>query len=163
MKRLTRRKFEQMRAQGYRWLGRHPFVARALDYAGCLGVDDHVIARGVAVGLFVGLTPTVGVQTLLMIAGCVLLRGNFPAAFLVSWVSNPLTMAPLYFAFNALGRVAFEPVVRPSIKLTGIEGAALLEAVLTLLGSLLLAAPISLLGYVVALWAWREFQHLRDG
>ncbi len=116
-----------------------------------------------AVGLFVGLTPTVGVQTLLMIAGCVMLRGNFPAAFLVSWVSNPLTMAPLYFAFNALGRIAFEPIVQPSIKLTGIEGAALLEALLTLLGSLLLAVPVSLLGYAVALWAWREFQHLRDG
>lgn len=163
MKKLTRRKLEQMRAAGYRWLARHPFVARALDYAGCLGVDDHVIARGVAVGLFVGLTPTVGVQTLLMIAGCVILRGNFPAAFLVSWVSNPLTMAPLYVAFNALGRVAFEPVVRPSIKLTGFEGTALLEALLTLLGSLLLALPISLLGYVVALWVWREVHHLREG
>ncbi|MBA1146758.1 DUF2062 domain-containing protein [Ectothiorhodospiraceae bacterium WFHF3C12] len=163
MKRLTRQKFEQLRAEGHRWLARHPIVARVLDYAGCLGVDDHVIARGVAVGLFVGLTPTVGVQTLLMIAGCVMLRGNFPAAFLVSWVSNPLTMAPLYVAFNALGRVAFEPLVRPSVKLTGVEGTAVVEALLTLLGSLMLAVPISLLGYAVALWVWREFHYLRDG
>jgi uncharacterized protein (DUF2062 family) len=163
MRRLARQKYQEIRAQSHRWLGRHPILARALEYTGCLGVNDHVVARGVAVGLFVGLTPTVGVQTLLMIAGCVLLRGNFPAAFLVSWVSNPLTMAPLYVAFNALGRATFEPLVRPSIKLTGLEGAAVLEGLLTLLGSLLLAVPISMLGYAVALWAWREFAHLRDG
>mgnify|MGYP006312743459 CR=1 FL=1 len=42
-------------------------------------------------------------------------------------------------------------------------GRAVVEALLTLLGSLMLAVPISLLGYAVALWVWREFHYLRDG
>jgi len=162
MRRLTRNRYHQLRTRTHRWLERHPLIARILDYTGCMGVDDHVIARGVAIGLFIGLTPTVGVQTLLMIALCMLVRGNFPAAFLVSWVSNPLTMAPLYFAFNVLGRAVFEPIVHPGLSLTGLEGIAVKQASFTALGSLLVAGPMAVLGYVAALWIWRLTAHHRQ-
>jgi len=59
------------------WLGRHPVAEALLDRAGCLHPDRHTLARGVAVGVFVGLSPTVGFQTLLMLLGCVALRANF--------------------------------------------------------------------------------------
>lgn len=134
------------------WLGRHPVAATLLDRAGCLHPDRRTLARGVAVGVFVGLSPTVGFQTLLMLLGCMALRANFPVAFLVSWVSNPLTMAPLYLGFNQVGEVAFH----------GITGTAALEETngwsevgYIAFGSLVIALPLAILSYALVLAVWR--------
>lgn len=136
------------------WLERHPVVASVLDRTGCLHPDRRTLARGVAVGMFVGLSPTVGFQTGLMLLGCMLVRGNFPAAFLVSWISNPVTIAPLYLAFNRLGEAAFGEVIGPDMQLGGAGGPAA-ELLYLLLGSLLIAGPIAGASYLVFLGAWR--------
>lgn len=130
----------------------------------CLKFTMEGVARGVAVGLFIGLTPTVGVQTLLMIVGCIVLRGNFPVAFLMSWVSNPFTMVPLYWWFNVMGKAVFEPLL-PASATPGFLDGALHETMLTGLGSLLVAVPVSVLGYFASRAVWRFFsRHLHhDG
>lgn len=119
----------------------------------CLKFTMEGVARGVAVGLFIGLTPTVGVQTLLMIVGCIVLRGNFPVAFLMSWVSNPFTVVPLYWWFNVMGKAVFEPLL-PASATPGFLDDALHETMLTVLGSLLVAAPASVLGYYASRAVW---------
>ncbi|HUV38394.1 MAG TPA: DUF2062 domain-containing protein, partial [Planctomycetota bacterium] len=64
-------------------------------------LDDtpHSIAMGVAVGLFVGLTPTVGVQMLLVVLVSLFIRCNRTVGCALVWLTNPLTMVPVYF-FN---------------------------------------------------------------
>lgn len=89
------------------------------------------IALGVSIGLFVGLTPTVGIQmyAVVGIAAAARLynvvvgrlgspaRGrsriilpeihfNIPAGVAMVWISNPLTMVPMYYAMYALGAFA---------------------------------------------------------
>ena len=135
--------------------GDHPLVARLLARSGFLGLHRRVLARGVAVGLLVGLTPTVGAQTVLMVALCVLLRASFPAAFLVSWVSNPLTAPALYFAFNRVGEAVFGQLLAPLLPATGLAGEAVRQTVYLAVGSALIAVPASLLGYALFLTAWR--------
>lgn len=153
-------KLRELRAEGHQWLERHPRLQRALDATGCLGTSPRSIARGVAAGLFVALTPVFGVQTLLMVGVCVLLRGNFPAAFIVSWICNPLTIGPLLLTFNTIGNALFGPL-EVSLATPGeATGEILAEAQLTVLGSLVLAIPAALIGYAVALWVQRR---LRDG
>jgi uncharacterized protein (DUF2062 family) len=62
--------------------------------------------------MFIGMTPTEGFQTLLLVLLWNLarplkrLRFNFKIAFAVSWISNYLTMIPLYFLFYYTGAVA---------------------------------------------------------
>ena len=69
--------------------------------------SPHSIALGVAIGIFVGLTPTVGIQMLLVI--CIawlsrpVFRFNRMAALMTVYISNPLTIVPLYFAEYKLG------------------------------------------------------------
>lgn len=147
--------FHRLRAQAHDWLDAHPRVARGLERTGCLAVNRRALARGVAVGLFVALTPTLGLQTVLMIAGCVMVRGNFPAAFLVSWISNPVTVGPLYFAFNVLGEAVFGVPVRSVIQLGGDAAEAVMETIFLGLGSLLIAVPAAAAGYVLFLWTWQ--------
>ena len=143
------------RERAHAWLRRHPWIEQALERTGCLHVHRRTVARGVAIGLFVGLTPTVGVQTVLMLIGCIAVRGNFPAAFLVSWVSNPITLGPLYFAFNELGETVFGGVLGPEITISGRAGEAAVGLIYLLLGSLLIAGPFALAGYFAAIWIGR--------
>ncbi len=69
------------------------------------------LARGACVGIFIGMTPTEGFQTFLMVVLWNLARPfgafrfNFKIAYAVSWVSNYLTMVPLYFLFYYTGAV----------------------------------------------------------
>jgi len=74
-----------------------------------LALDDspHAIALGAAVGIFFGLTPTVGLQTAEVIILAILTRRLFyfnrPAALALIYISNPVTMAPIYFLLYRVG------------------------------------------------------------
>ncbi|HKJ89274.1 MAG TPA: DUF2062 domain-containing protein [Gammaproteobacteria bacterium] len=137
------------------WLGKHPLVSRFLARSGFFGMQRRTLARGVGVGLFIGLTPTVGFQIPLLAALCVTLRASFPAAFLVSWISNPLTAAPLYYVFNRVGEAVFGELVRTVLAAPGMAEQAAAQTLYLVLGSLVIAAPASLLGYFLFLGAWR--------
>ena len=74
-----------------------------------LMLDDtpHSIALGTAVGMFVGLTPTVGIQMILVGLLAVILRPffrfNISAGMITVYISNPITMLPLYALFYSTG------------------------------------------------------------
>jgi uncharacterized protein (DUF2062 family) len=78
--------------------------------------NPRVVARGLACGVFAGCFPWFGFQTIIGILLAFVLRGNKLAAALGTWVSNPLTYAPLFF-FNfkigqfILGRYSPDEVV----------------------------------------------------
>ena len=63
-----------------------------------LHVDDtpHRIALGVAIGMFVAWTPTIGFQMLLTVALSALLRANKAVGVPFVWISNPFTLLPIY-------------------------------------------------------------------
>ena len=67
-----------------------------------LHVDDtpHRIALGVAVGVFVAWTPTVGFQMILTIFLAWLLRANKLVGVPFAWISNPFTLIPIYMWCN---------------------------------------------------------------
>jgi uncharacterized protein (DUF2062 family) len=66
-------------------------------------------ARGVANGVFWGLTPTIGLQTLGIMATWLIARkllrkdSSLLQAFIWVWVNNPLTVVPMYYAFYVTG------------------------------------------------------------
>jgi uncharacterized protein (DUF2062 family) len=65
--------------------------------------NPHHLALGMAVGIFVSITPIIPFQTLVAIALAFLVRGSKSAAVLGSWLSNPLTIPVVYFANYKLG------------------------------------------------------------
>lgn len=54
------------------------------------------VAGGLAVGTFIALTPTIGVQMILATMAAYFLRVNIPTALAACWLTNPLT-APVIF------------------------------------------------------------------
>ena len=57
------------------------------------------IAKGFALGIFIGMTPTFGFQMLMAVFFAFLLRENRLAAVLGVWISNPFT-APFIYALE---------------------------------------------------------------
>jgi uncharacterized protein len=58
--------------------------------------DPHYIAMGMAIGVFVGITPTMPFHTVAAVALAFILRGSKAAAALGVWFCNPIT-APFFY------------------------------------------------------------------
>ncbi len=70
--------------------------------------DPRAIARGIAVGIFIGITPTIPLHTLLVLAFCLLFKASKVAGVLASMVvSNPFTVVFQYYLSWRVGNVIF--------------------------------------------------------
>ncbi|WP_319406055.1 DUF2062 domain-containing protein [uncultured Desulfosarcina sp.] len=65
--------------------------------------SPHNLALGMAVGIFVSITPIIPLQTIVAVFLAFLLRGSKSAAALGTWLSNPLTIPLVYYANYKLG------------------------------------------------------------
>tara|TARA_B100000945_G_scaffold281867_1_gene249862 strand:+ start:708 stop:1277 length:570 start_codon:yes stop_codon:yes gene_type:complete len=72
------------------------------------------VSLGVAVGIFMGFTPTVGVQMYLVAFVWTIYRYVFgrhftlPIGVAMVWISNPFTMVPMYYVFLITGYIFFD-------------------------------------------------------
>ncbi|WNN88630.1 DUF2062 domain-containing protein [Gloeocapsopsis dulcis] len=62
------------------------------------------IARGLAAGVFAGLFPLFGLQTIVGVVLATLLKGNKLMAAAGTWISNPLTYVPILLFNFQIGR-----------------------------------------------------------
>lgn len=140
--------------------------------------DPHSLAMGVAIGLFIGITPTIPLHTVLAMAFCWLLGGNILAAFIAAaGISNPLTWLPQYYLSWRIGdwllpgRLSWERIQN---LLSQLSSGADFEQSLTLLaqmgtdaalvmlmGGILLAIPFTCLGYIFTLKFFRAIRRKR--
>jgi uncharacterized protein (DUF2062 family) len=63
------------------------------------------IAKGVALGIFIGMTPTFGLQMAIALFFAYLLRENRLAAVLGVWITNPVTAPFIYAIEYEMGRI----------------------------------------------------------
>lgn len=126
------------------------------------------IAFGAAVGIFVGLTPTGGIQTLLVLAFSLTLgrvvRFNLLAAMVALYISNPLTAIPIYWCSYYVGTLfVHEDIqfaeVASVVQFNGFQAwwqnfSELIVGVgsTMLLGSLVVGAAGALITYPAMLW-----------
>lgn len=130
----------------------------------------HSIALGTAIGLFIAWTPTVGIHMILVVAAAMLLRANKLAGLVAVYVSNPLTMLPMYWIEYWLGALVLEQrftydEMRRALDYSGWDGFK--SAIWTLcvelagpmwLGGLVLAIASAVPGYYLTRWAVERFQ-----
>jgi uncharacterized protein (DUF2062 family) len=90
--------------QRHRWLR---WLGPSITHPGLWSVNRHTIALGLAIGLFFGLLIPIA-QMPLSAAAAVLLRANQPTAVVSTLVTNPVTVAPLYYAAWRLGATVLD-------------------------------------------------------
>lgn len=66
--------------------------------------SPRAIAGGFAVGTFIAFTPTVGIQLILAVFLTTLLNVNRGASLIPVWITNPVTLAPIYTLNYWLGK-----------------------------------------------------------
>ena len=82
-------------------------VSRLLDRVKKLQGDPHYIALGMAIGVFVAITPTIPFHTVMAVALAYLFKASRPAAIIGVWASNPFTVVFLYIACYKTGMLLF--------------------------------------------------------
>ncbi len=63
----------------------------------------HALALGITIGLWISLTPTVGIQMTLVVVVGTLFKANRIAGVAMTWISNPVTFLPMYYVYYRIG------------------------------------------------------------
>ena len=124
-------------------------------------VNRHSLAGGVALGLFVGLTPTIPFHMVLAALGAVYFRVYLPAALAACWVSNPLTIMPLYTTAWKVGQAVLIRIpyvadtMDPCVGEVDITG-LLVNSMYLWTGFLLFATTAALISWGLIFVLWRD-------
>lgn len=130
--------------------------------------DPHSLALGTAIGVFIGITPSMPLHTILIVMATVATRSSTIAGILASFlVCNPVTYVPQYYLSTIVGNALTpyeltwsgikevlelllqHPGLTESIKIVASLG---YEAVIVLLvGGVALALPCAVPSYFLAL------------
>jgi uncharacterized protein (DUF2062 family) len=111
---------------------------------------------GVAVGLFMMYMPPFG-QVFMAAAAAIKLRVNLPIAASLVWLSNPLTIPPMFYGAYALGAwLTGQPIrtFEPEFWLDWHNWLGVLGPLL--LGCVICACLVATLGYLTVQWLWRR-------
>ncbi len=140
--------------------------------------SPYALAGGTAIGVFVGLTPTIPFHTLLIVLLSFLTRTSSIAGIIVSWiVCNPLTYIPIYYLSAVVGNhltpyelnlVTVKMALEQAMAGGGIQNALTTIAqsgyetlVVMGVGGFCLALPFALVSYYLALIFFIQIQKKR--
>ncbi len=140
-----------------RWLGPRAREPRAWRF------DRRGVARGVAIGAATAVLIPIG-QIPAAVIAALLLRASPLAAATSTFISNPLTFGPIYYAAYQLGALLLQSVglraVAPEVPASEWMGAGwnmfLVHGQPLLLGTLLLAIASGAIGYFATHRIWRR-------
>lgn len=138
--------------------------------------DPHSLALGTAIGIFIGITPTMPLHTILIVLATLATRSSTIAAILASFlVCNPITYVPQYYLSTIVGNALTpyeltwarikevlelllqHPGLSQSMKIIASLG---YDAVIVLLvGGVVLALPFAVLSYFLS---FRFFVKIRE-
>jgi uncharacterized protein (DUF2062 family) len=164
--------------KSHRWL--KPF-GHWLQYPNLWHLHRRSVAGGVSVGLFCGLVPG-PLQMISAALLAVLFRVNLPVALITTLYTNPFTIVPLYLVAYELGAwisgAQSGVVVQPSFPELHWQNMAhelwdwmVMLGEPLLVGLLLLASSLAIIGYfavrvawrVAVMWRWRARQKRMEG
>ena len=119
-------------------------------------------ARGLALGIFIGMTPTMGAQIVLTgIAAC-LLRVNIPIALAGSLITNPVTAPIIYSLQYKLGVwLVGVPHVEELRGYTGTMRMFMRYAKPLWAGSIVSGLVAATIAYLLVAGIWSQVRHLR--
>ena len=160
-------KFQPLRATKYYYL-------RFIRLRG----QPSVLARGVAVGTFIGITPTIPFHTIFALILAFVMRGSKVAALLSTvLVSNPLTFVLQYYLSFQIGnwltpgKISWEKMTELmealssganfSESLTALGHMGLEALIVILIGGSILALPFTVASYVLSFLFFRKIQQKR--
>jgi len=129
-------------------------------------LNRHSVSGAIAVGLFWALIP-LPVQTIMAASCAIYFRVNLPLSLMLVWLTNPLTIPPIFYLCYLVGSW-----INPSWAITSefqfsmewiLESTADLFAPM-MVGGLILGSLLSFIGYFAmqAFWRWHVLRQYRN-
>lgn len=113
------------------------------------------VSGAFGVGLFVMFLPPVG-QMFMAAAAAIALRVNLPISVSLVWISNPLTIPPMFYFAYVVGCLVLRDPIRTFEMAFWFDWHNWLKVLgPVLIGSLICATVCGLLGWLIADWLWR--------
>ena len=134
----------------------HPslqFLGKRLHDPNLWHLNRRSLAGGTAIGLFSAFIP-IPLQMVLAAMLAILFRVNLPLAVALVWITNPLTMPPVFYFAYVLGSILLSiPPQYLEFQFSSQWFLATLKPFL--LGCIVLSIISALMGYWFIIWLWR--------
>ena len=133
-------------------------ISDLLHKSGVWNFNRRYASRAVLIGVFCAFIP-LPMQMFIAAIICILAKANLPLSIACVWITNPLTMAPIFYATYRLGAFILDiPISNFGIELSFHWMQAELARIWKplLLGSFICATAFSALAYTIVdlLWRW---------
>ena len=123
--------------------------------------DPRKLAGGMAIGVFIGITPTIPFHTVAVLSLAALLRVSPVTAFIGIQISNPLTIPAIYLASYKVGQFLLyrgKPLVFPESFSFKAWMCVLWQGGVALqVGGVILAIPPAIVAYFLTLWMVQRY------
>lgn len=122
-----------------------------------LHLNRHSVSLAVFIGIFCAFVP-IPIQTLMVIAMCFWLGANLPLAMVIIWMSNPLTIPPMFYLTYKLGSYILGTTLGDFSVTLSWEWFSQLGSEILLplfVGSVLAGTVLASIGYFFVLFLWR--------
>ena len=134
-----------------------------------LHLNRHSVSLAVFIGIFCAFVP-IPIQTLMVIAMCFWQGANLPLAMVIIWMSNPLTIPPMFYLTYKLGSYILGTTLGDFSVTLSWEWFSQLGSEILLplfVGSILAGTVLASIGYffVLFLWRWKvikDWEHRKD-
>jgi uncharacterized protein len=124
--------------------------------------DPRKLAWGMALGVFIGITPTIPFHTVVVLSLAALFRVSPVAAFIGIQIGNPLTVVPIYIACYKVGQFLLyrgQPLVFPETSSFKAWLDVLWQGGVALqVGGVILATPPAIVSYFLTLWFVQRYR-----
>jgi uncharacterized protein len=119
------------------------------------------IAGGLALGVFIGITPTIPFHTLIALSLAALVRVSPVTAFIGIQVGNPLTVVPIYLISYKVGQFLLyhgQPLVFPQTFSYAAWFRVICQGGVSLqVGGIIIAIPPAIVTYFLTLWIVQRY------
>lgn len=139
------------------------FLGTLLHDPNLFHLNRHSVSVAVFIGILVAFLPILGQMPLAALLA-LLLRANLPIAVLLCWITNPVTIPPIFFLTYEIGRWILQmPSLTFTMQLSWEWFAGEFQLIWKplLLGSVLTGIILACLGYLTmqAFWYWHVMHH----
>ena len=124
------------------------------------------VALGFALGLFIGMAPIMGLQTLLVLFLATFLKWNKLSAAIGVWITNPLT-APFIYGMTYLTGARIMGLKKAHYIVDPEQSITIISKIITkapnvffslIIGGIILGIPVAIIGYYFSYYAVLEYQ-----
>ena len=140
-------------------LHKHPYLEKfghLLTREDLWHINRRSIARATAIGLFSAFIP---IPFQMVLAGflSILMRGNVLLAVALVWITNPLTIGPIFYICHQIGQLVLGKEMNGMVPESSDYFMNIFDSIIgpLLIGSLIVSTVLSVTGYFAVNFIWR--------